>query len=94
MSIQINKTTLTTISKELNAHFEFEESYSGYDSYTAEIKNPLPKLFKEVKLQIIWNNINATGEVCYQYTHPNGSTNGYNIGFIRNGKFEHTKSIN
>lgn len=93
MRIPITQNTINKLNKIFGVEFIFTESYSGYDYYIAEVVNPLPHLFKDIKIEIQWNTLNLTGTVWYRYTHPSSATNGYNLGFIQNEEFTHIKTM-
>jgi hypothetical protein len=93
MTIQsIPPANLQELNQIFGVEFFYHHSYSGYDYYFADVKNPLPHLFEDIFMELEWNPAKSSGSVNYKYTHPSQSKNGYCVGFVRGGVFKHNKN--
>lgn len=90
----ITTATINELNSIFDVEFNFEESFKDYSYYKAEVINPPSYLFEKLEMRIQWNIEESHGQVSYSYTHPNGGTNAYTVGFIEDGKFKHNKNIN
>ncbi|MFM7854934.1 MAG: hypothetical protein ACKO96_24145 [Flammeovirgaceae bacterium] len=79
---------LQELNQTFSVEFFYHHSYSGYDYYFADVKNPLPHLFEDIFMELRWSPETQKGKIDYKYTHTDGGQNGKTVGHIVDGRVE------